>query len=980
MRRGEQRAPLMTRRLRPAIGGIATPAGTAANIVAIGQLKQLVGTDISFWHWMRLGVPASLVMIPFAWWILRWMFPPEIDRLPISAEAIRERLRELGPLRRAESRTLLIFAVVVALWLITPLLEVWSGGRIALPVEAVGLGGGVALFLPGIRVLSWKEAEAQVEWGGIMMIVAGLSLGLAVYDSGAARWLAWVLLGGITSVPDLLRPFVIVLAVAGLHLLFSSNTVTATIIIPILVALATDLHLDPWTTVAPAAFTSSLAFILVSEGPTTIIPYSSGYFSIRDMAKAGILMTVAAAACVAATQYAGRTLALDLRAVHDAPRSGIERVAAVHDAAVVPQHEVAGAPLVAPRQRIGGGHVPDAIEQRVRLVEWQPLEPRIAAPSEIEMPASGFRMDADERMQRAGRGARVVAWRDAGAEIPATVVRAVVLDAQLERGGAQRPGQRLPRAVHRAEARVATGVWDLERVERARLRRIGQVRHVGVPHGLARTKAADGDAVLQDVRHDVDFGEPLDEAPAVLLDGRLVERAEAAAERDQILISKLLIAEQHHSVIEPRLVDRGESASVDRTEIDSADLGAERGAGRDDLNGANGHGEYAKITDSAQAQPGAVVAGWDEGFFVQSANGDYRLNLGTVLQADGRFSMDDPPPVTNTFTIRKARVVLAGRAAKYFDYRFMPDFGSGSPTILDAYFDLRFSRALRIRAGKDKTPIGYELLIGDTSLLFPERSLASSLVPNRDVGFQAQGDLANGKAYFAGGVFNGVPDGTSSSADVDTNNRKDVAGRFVGHTGGLGFQIGGSHGTEGGPAPSFKTSIGQTWFSYDRAVSALGTHNRVTPSVFYYHGPIGAFAEFVRSAQGVTHAVGVTTIANQAWDVTGSYVLTGERTSDRGVRPAHPFDPESGEWGALQLVARYAELTVDRRAFDGGFAAIDANRRAHQFTLGVNWYPAAVVKYYVNFERTAFQGGYSGSAAVTRPPENVIFVRAQLAF
>ena len=84
----------------------------------------------------------------------------------------------------------------------------------------------------------------------------------------------------------------IVLAVAGLHLLFSSNTVTASIIVPILVALATDLHLDVWSVVAPAAFTSSLAFILVSEGPTTIIPYSSGYFSIKDMARAGVLMTV----------------------------------------------------------------------------------------------------------------------------------------------------------------------------------------------------------------------------------------------------------------------------------------------------------------------------------------------------------------------------------------------------------------------------------------------------------------------------------------------------------------------------------------------------------------------------------------------------------------------------------------------------------------------------------------------------------------
>ena len=81
-----------------------------------------------------------------------------------------------------------------------------------------------------------------------MLIVAGLSLGLVVFESGAARWLAWVLLGQITFVPDLLQPFVIVLAVAGLHLMFSSNTVTASIIIPILVALASDLQLDTWTT------------------------------------------------------------------------------------------------------------------------------------------------------------------------------------------------------------------------------------------------------------------------------------------------------------------------------------------------------------------------------------------------------------------------------------------------------------------------------------------------------------------------------------------------------------------------------------------------------------------------------------------------------------------------------------------------------------------------------------------------------------
>ena len=102
----------------PLIGGIATPAGTAANLVAIAQLGQLAHVNISFWQWMRLGVPASLLMIPFAWWILLRVFPPELERLPISAESIRQRLRELGSLRPAEIRTLLVFGSVLAVWLI----------------------------------------------------------------------------------------------------------------------------------------------------------------------------------------------------------------------------------------------------------------------------------------------------------------------------------------------------------------------------------------------------------------------------------------------------------------------------------------------------------------------------------------------------------------------------------------------------------------------------------------------------------------------------------------------------------------------------------------------------------------------------------------------------------------------------------------------------------------------------------------------
>jgi phosphate-selective porin OprO/OprP len=398
----------------------------------------------------------------------------------------------------------------------------------------------------------------------------------------------------------------------------------------------------------------------------------------------------------------------------------------------------------------------------------------------------------------------------------------------------------------------------------------------------------------------------------------------------------------------------------------------------------------ARAQAAAPAAAAPVVAGFQDGFFVQSADGANRVVLGVVGQIDGRFSINDPPQIVNTFTIRKMRPTVTGRVARYFDFKVMPDFGGGTAVLQDAYVDLRFSQAFRLRTGKDKTPIGYELLMGDAYVLFPERSLASSLVPNRDIGVQAQGDLAHGRVFYAGGVFNGVPDGASSSTDVDTNGGKDLAGRLVvqpfhsaraGRAArGLGFQIAGSRGNESGAVPSFKTSIGQTWFSYDRTVVADGRRSRLTPALFYYYKALGAFAEYMRSTQTVARTSTVSAIANHAFDVTTFYTLTGEAASDRGIRPANAFDPSTGAWGALQLLARYSELTVDRRAFDGGFAAVDAGRRARQYSVGLNWYPAAFVKYYVNFERTTFDTGYVVAGAVTRRPENGLIVRAQLAF
>src|ERR1700676_5309489 len=165
--------------------------------------------------------------------------------------------------------------------------------------------------------------------------------------------------------------------------------------------------------------------------------------------------------------------------------------------------------------------------------------------------------------------------------------------------------------------------------------------------------------------------------------------------------------------------------------------------------------------------PPPVGVRWDNGVSIEATDGENKLQLGGLVQVDGRFDVKDPTStLTDTFLLRRLRPILQGRFARYFEFRIMPDFGQGTTVLYDAYFDTKLSDTFRVRAGKDKTPLGYEQLQSDYTVVFPERTLVTDLVPNRDVGIQARGVLA-GHLSYDGAVFNGVPDG--ANGDTDTN-------------------------------------------------------------------------------------------------------------------------------------------------------------------------------------------------------------------
>lgn len=380
------------------------------------------------------------------------------------------------------------------------------------------------------------------------------------------------------------------------------------------------------------------------------------------------------------------------------------------------------------------------------------------------------------------------------------------------------------------------------------------------------------------------------------------------------------------------------------------------------------------------AQSPPPTAGWDDGFFLQSPDGRYRLRFGLLLQFDGRFALDDmtSSELIGGFTIPRARMPLRGQLADRFELTFSPDVAGGHLTVLDAYIDTRFSQAFRVRVGKAKVPIGTERQISDAYVLFLERGLTANIAPNRDLGVQVLGDLADGRVSYAAGLYNGSRDG--SSADADTDDAKDVAGRLVVRPlAGVSIAVGASSGNRDGAdaLPAYRTTLlQQTFFSYDGAAAADGRLSRVIPSASYYARRVGVSVEYARSWLPVSRSQARASVAHQAWQTTAAWTLTGDDPTENGIDPKAPFDFGGGAWGAVELSARYHQLTVDQRAFDLGLAAAGSSRKAAGWAIGVNWYWSRVVLYRLQFERTVFDDNTSGA----RRPENVLAFRSQINF
>ena len=275
------------------IGGVATLIGTPPNAVLAGIVEKTQGIRIGFAEWLAFGLPLAAVMLLTCWWYLTRMATRLAGRtFAADSGQLAEQLASPGPMRSSERRVLAVFAAVAFLWVFRPLLPWdWLAG---LSDSSIAVAGAVALFaLPaGDRdgpLLDWPTA-AGIPWDVLLLFGGGFALAEGFQQSGLTLWLGEQL-GFLEAVHWLLLAFSVALLTVFLTEV-TSNTATASMLLPIVAGLAAAAGQHPLPPMVATALAASFAFMLPVATPPNAIVFASREITIAQMARAGIWMNL----------------------------------------------------------------------------------------------------------------------------------------------------------------------------------------------------------------------------------------------------------------------------------------------------------------------------------------------------------------------------------------------------------------------------------------------------------------------------------------------------------------------------------------------------------------------------------------------------------------------------------------------------------------------------------------------------------------
>jgi sodium-dependent dicarboxylate transporter 2/3/5 len=284
------------------IGGLATPVGTPPNLVGLAFIRNQLGVEIPFFSWMAFGLPTAIVLLAVLVPYLHRACPAEPGVLNGSAQWIRDEHSKLGALSRGEANTLLAFLVTVTFWILPGLVAILAGTKAPsyrwldahFPEAVVAVLGATLLFVLPVNLrraeftLSWREA-VRIDWGTILLFGGGMALGEMMFSTGLAKWIG----EGLAHAFNARSTLGLIILFAGIATLVSettSNLASATMVVPVAIAVSQAAGVNPVQPALAACLGASMGFMLPVSTPPNAIVYGSGCIPLLKMVRHGLLL------------------------------------------------------------------------------------------------------------------------------------------------------------------------------------------------------------------------------------------------------------------------------------------------------------------------------------------------------------------------------------------------------------------------------------------------------------------------------------------------------------------------------------------------------------------------------------------------------------------------------------------------------------------------------------------------------------------
>jgi sodium-dependent dicarboxylate transporter 2/3/5 len=268
------------------------------------MIENYCKVKIPFFQWMLITCPILILLFVLLFFLLYFLHKPELAKIEGSHEYVQRERKKLGKWRPGEKNAVIAFCITVALWITPGVLAVMYGSDAPIskayakfmPEGVAALIGAGLLFLLPVNwkerefTISWKQAT-KIDWGTLLLFGGGITLGNLMFETKLAEIIGTGLLqlSGATSVWGITLGAIFIAILVSET---SSNTASANMVVPVMIALAMAAGVNPIPPAIGATLGASWGFMLPVSTPPNAIVYGSGMVPITKMIRAGVFYDI----------------------------------------------------------------------------------------------------------------------------------------------------------------------------------------------------------------------------------------------------------------------------------------------------------------------------------------------------------------------------------------------------------------------------------------------------------------------------------------------------------------------------------------------------------------------------------------------------------------------------------------------------------------------------------------------------------------